>query len=225
MMLDVAAAALAGVSLGALSSAHCTLMCGPVALVSRAHGRTDGALAYFAGRFASYVAIGALVGGLGSALLTTRWASTVERILSLVLVASLLWAAFRAWSDRPSSPLVSLGRGPRPVGISRVLARLAEEPLLLGAATVFLPCATLFAAVGAAAATGSALGGAVLMSAFAVVTGVAVVGLGGVLARVLSGRSRRVAFTVMLVLGALLTLMRPTVAHGPSCPLHAGVTQ
>lgn len=225
MMLDVAAAALAGVSLGALSSAHCTLMCGPVAMVGRAHGRSDGARAYFAGRFASYVALGALVGGVGSALLSTRWASTVERILSLMLVASLLWAAWRAWRERPSPPLVALGRGPRRAGISRLLARLAEEPLLLGAATVFLPCATLFAAVGAAAATGSALGGAILMSAFSLVTGAAVVGLGSVLARVLAGRTRRVAFTVMLVLGAFLTLLRPTAAHGPSCPLHAGVAQ
>jgi sulfite exporter TauE/SafE len=227
MTLDAPAAVLTGLSLGTLSVAHCTLMCGPVALVGRAHGRNDRAVAYFVGRLATYTALGTLVGGLGGALLETTWSAVIDRVLSLVLAGSLLWAAWRAVAPRHGGQLVSLGRGPKRAGTARVLARLVEEPLLLGAATVLLPCAALFAAASAAAATGSALGGAVLMAGFCSVTGVAVVGVGGLLERLLAGRRRRLAFAVALVIGSVLTLLRPApiaASHPPSCPLHAGAT-
>lgn len=225
MTLDTPAAALAGLSLGALSAAHCTLMCGPVAMVGRAHGRADRAFAYFAGRLATYVALGTLAGAAGAALSTTLRSSAVERVLSVILASSLLYAAWRAVRSKTGVSLVQLGRGPKPARATRVLARLAEEPLLLGAATVLLPCAALFAAVSAAAATGAAASGAALMAGYCAVTGVAVVGFGGLLEKMLAGRVRRIAFASALVLGAVLTLLRPNasaVAHPASCPLHAG---
>lgn len=224
MTLDVSAAALAGLSLGALSAAHCTVMCGPVAMVGRAHGRSDAALAYFAGRFASYVALGALGGGLGAALLATPWASALERVFPWLLVGALLWAALQAFVPRAESKLVTLGRGPRRTGLARVLARLAEEPLLLGAATVFLPCSTSLLALSSAAAAGSALAGATMMSMFCVVTGLAIVGLGGLVERLLGGRARRLTIAAALVLGAGLTLLRPVTqasSRADTCPLHA----
>lgn len=226
MTLDVSAAALAGSSLGVLSAAHCTLMCGPVALVGRAHGRGARTLAYFSGRLATYTALGTLAGGAGSVLLATPWSAAIERVLQLVLASSLLWAAWRALGTRRGTPLVALGRAPKRVRIARVLAVLAEEPLLLGAATVLLPCAALFAAVSAAAATGTAAGGAALMAGFCAVTGAAVVGLGGLLARLLGGRTRRLAFAAALLVGAVLTFLRPAagaVSPPASCPLHGPV--
>jgi hypothetical protein len=63
------------------------------------------------------------------------------------------------------------------------------------------------------------------MAGFCLVTGLAVIGLGGVIARIFAGRSRRMVLAMMLVLGAVLILLRPTSSHGPSCPLHSGVAQ
>jgi uncharacterized protein len=225
MSMNWYAAALTGLTVGTLSSAHCALMCGPVVMIGRVHAREHAVSGYFVGRFASYVSLGALVGGVGNALLRTTGAAWVERALSLVFALSLLWTAWQQWAPRSAPAPVQLRRGPRRPGIARLLVHVAQEPLLLGAATALLPCSVLFAAVAAAASTGSALTGAVLMGCFALVSGAAVVGLGGVLASSLQRPWRRVAVVMALVVGAAVLLVRPfsgPSADGPSCPLHAG---
>lgn len=224
MSMNWYAAGLAGLTVGALSSAHCALMCGPVVMIGRVRAREHAVSGYFVGRLASYVSLGALVGGVGNALLRTTGAGWVERALSLMFALSLLWTAWQQWAPRAAVAPLQLRRGPRRPGIARLLVHVAQEPLLLGAATALLPCATLFAAVAAAASTGSALAGAVLMGCFALVSGAAVVGFGGVLASSLQQRWRRLAVVVALVTGAVVLLVRPlsTPASGePSCPLHA----
>ncbi len=210
LVMTPLAASVAGAALGVVSAGHCTLMCGPVAVLARARSLPS----YFAGRIAAYGALGALAGSFGHVLAMSPWARWVERGLAVLFALVLLWSARRS----SSAPLVSLGTKPRRSFVGAVLARVAEEPLLLGAATALLPCATLLAAVMAAAATGSALAGLLSMLAFSAVTGTVLIGAGGLLAR-LDKRVLMVAF----VLGSGVWLLRAaTPEPTASCPLHQG---
>ncbi|HEX6243704.1 MAG TPA: sulfite exporter TauE/SafE family protein, partial [Polyangiales bacterium] len=108
---------------------------------------------------------------------------------------------------------------------SALLVHVADDPLLLGAATALLPCGALYSAILGAAALGTAGHGSMFMASFALVTTPALLG-GAQLARLaqLGERGRR-ALGALLVAGALLTALRPlsTLSAEPtaSCPLHA----
>lgn len=203
-------ALLSGSSLAVASSAHCVVMCGPLALTARVRGGARSVLPYLGGRLVSYTVAGSIAGSIGNALLLTPWARWMEAGLSWLLAAALLFAGISALrSGRAVSPLVSIGKGPRASFLGRALARLADDPLLLGAATALLPCGALFSALAAAAALGSAREGALAMAAFATLSGLAMAGA----AQLGSLRARGPVFTraigAVLVVGALVMLARP----------------
>jgi sulfite exporter TauE/SafE len=224
---DIAIALLTGGGLGVVAAAHCVLMCGPLAVLAQSRGGASGSLRYVAGRLVTYTLLGGLAGSAGSALLSWSHTHWVDALLSWALAITLFLAALKLVQRAPRERLVSLGSRPRKSWIGRGLARIAHDPLLLGAATAVLPCGALFGAVAAAAALGNAQSGALALATFSLVTGVAVTGAGQ-LARIanLGARGRR-GLAVVLFAGAVLTALRPFPTLGaqdeaPSCPLHAG---
>jgi uncharacterized protein len=153
----------AALALGLVTSLHCALMCGPLALAAC----RGGALRYFGGRLLSYTAIGALFGALGEHALCLLPVRSVQ----LVALAALAAAAFvRAATRlrRPRPPLVTVGTRPPRRLAARVLALLPRGAFTLGLATGLLPCGMLLPAWALAMASGGPASGALSMAAFAV---------------------------------------------------------
>ena len=224
MMIPLAGGAALALAFGA----HCALMCGPVAMMS-AKSQRSGVFSYLIGRVVSYGVLGLLAGGLGQVLFASSWARWVEGLSAFVLAAMLVFCGVRQLSPRVEK-VVTLRRGPRTSWLGGVLARLADEPLLLGAATALLPCGALFSVVAAAAALGTPFAGALLMTTFAILTGGVLAGVRGLTAKLVgAGLSRRV-LAVLFFVGAGVTFTRAFSTFSspvPACHAHAqeGVSQ
>jgi len=181
---------LAGLAGGA---AHCSTMCAPFVLAQAAIGtgagggmlqRLAGAalVPYQAGRMLGYGLLGALA-GLTAGLFTLgtglRWG------LGLLLLAAALLMAAQAL-PRLAGWLPALPAPRLPAALERHLGGLLAAPgggrgVLLGLMLSALPCGLLYAALAAAAASGSALAGGLAMVAFVLgtipaLTGVALLG-------------------------------------------------
>lgn len=159
---------------------HCSTMCGPFVLAQAAATadanlgggmlrRLSGAalLPYHLGRGLGYGALGALAGGAGALLSQAsglRWLAAL-----LLLLASLLMLAQA--SARLSSLLPSLPAPRLPRALQARLHGLLTAPtgwrgVRLGLLLSALPCGLLYAALAAAAASGSALAGGLAMLTF-----------------------------------------------------------
>lgn len=189
-------------------------MCGPLAAVARGNSRR-GALPYALGRLCSYTLLGSLAGSVGRVLHSLRWA---EALLSWLFAAALLFAAVRLLGGRAPSGLIKLGRGPRSNRVGRALSRIADEPMLLGAASALLPCAALWAALMAAAAQASSAHGALTMATFAVLSGVALSSFAQLSRLSTLGVHGRRALAAIMVVGALITMWRPLPGLSGSAP-------
>lgn len=220
-------AAATGATLALASSAHCAVMCGPLALAARVRGGASASASYLGGRLVGYTAAGALAGAAGHALLASPLARHAELLLSALLVALLLAAAREhlrsATTERPV--LVQLGTAPTTSRMARLLVRVADEPLLLGVASALLPCGVLFLALAAAAKLATPWLGAVVLGSFATVSAAVLLTASMLGARVLRAVAARRLLGVVLVAAAGLTVYRalPLLSPGgaPTCPLHA----
>lgn len=178
------------------SLVHCVGMCGPFVLGQvmasveqpgdRSYGewhRLTGALLvpYHLGRFTTYTALGALAGGATAVFASLEMFGWLSAIL-LILAAGLLAAQALGMAVNAASPATNLlARLAGPLSASRTaLARYG-----LGVILGFLPCGLLYAALAAAAGTGSAVSGAVAMACFALgtVPALVAVGWGGLIMR------------------------------------------
>lgn len=168
---------LAGLA-GGLS--HCSIMCGPFVLAQAAATadaslgggvlrRLAGAalLPYHLGRGLGYGMLGALAGGAG-ALLTQgsglRWVAALLLLLAALLM--LTQASSRLATLLPRLPAPRLPRA-----LEAKLGGLLAAPsgwrgVRLGLLLSALPCGLLYAALAAAAGSGSALAGGLAMLAF-----------------------------------------------------------
>jgi len=171
--------------LGLATSLHCVGMCGPMIVTYAVKSARDDSwlssvvpnLAYQIARTLSYVLVGATLGAVGSAFDLTGirpWvlvlAGVFMIILGLGMTGKFPWAA--RLSPRPPKALIT--------ALSNLRRRaVAEEhagdstwatPVAFGLLTGLLPCAPLQGAQIAAAASGSAMAGAVGMFAFALGT-------------------------------------------------------
>ena len=149
-------------------SLHCVGMCGGLVLAasgdSRGFERGLRTLAYNGGRVVGYAALGAAVGLAGRELETLGLAVGLRAAAAWVSLA--LVAAFSlhlaGWLPLPSAE----------ARISRGLARVLGRPgrglpfALLGLFTALLPCGLLYMGLALALGTGTAWGGAVVMTAF-----------------------------------------------------------
>jgi sulfite exporter TauE/SafE len=178
------------------SLVHCVGMCGPFVLGQvmasveqpgdRSYGewqRLTGALLvpYQLGRFTTYTALGALAGGATAVFASLEMFSWLSAIL-LIAAAGLLAAQALGMAVNAASPATNLvARLAGPLSGSRTaLARYG-----LGVVLGFLPCGLLYAALAAAAGTGSVVSGGIAMACFALgtVPALVAVGWGGLIMR------------------------------------------
>jgi sulfite exporter TauE/SafE len=155
--LVLAGATSAGVA-GLTGSLHCALMCGPLACTSKA-----APAAWHVGRVLAYGLVGFLLGTLGRGV-SLALTESIAPVLPWVMALGLVATAFELGKRLPPIPgLTRLAKG---------LARAGDalppwgRTLALGAVTPLLPCGLLYGMFLAAVATGSPLGGAVVMLAF-----------------------------------------------------------
>ncbi|PWS37238.1 sulfite exporter TauE/SafE family protein [Falsiroseomonas bella] len=214
---------LAGLAGGAT---HCSGMCAPFVLAQagaradRSAGggmlaRLSGAalLPYHLGRMLGYALLGA-VAGAGAGLVTQL--SGMRWLLALLLLGAAVLMALQA-SERLPERFRPHGRLAIPAlpGLSARLGGLVA-PLLaaptglrgvgLGLALSALPCGMLYAALAGAAATGSALAGAIAMAAFVLGTVPALVGV-ALLGRLFlrrAGAGLQLAGAVLFALNAVV---------------------
>jgi uncharacterized protein len=212
------------VSAGLFGSLHCIGMCGGLIAVASdsvcgARQRLAVQLGYQAARLSSYVALGAAAGALGHALDLAGQAAGWGKAAAVVAGATMsLWGL--------SSMLQAVGVGFRlpqlrllPAFAVNFLARSRRRPplaraLLLGGASALLPCGFLYAFALAGAATGSALGGALVLAALWVGNLPALLGFGLLISSTLSRAKRHVALfsaVSVFVLGMLTLASRVNV--------------
>lgn len=191
------------ISAGLLGSAHCIGMCGGLIAVASdgASGFKQRAVVqagYQAARLSSYVALGAVAGGLGRALdLAGKAAGLGEAAAVLAGVTMSLWGLLAileatgalkrklpAFRLLPASALAWLGSARQRPPLLRAV--------LLGGASALLPCGFLYAFALAAAATGSPLGGALVMMSLWLGNLPALLGFGLLLAGALSRLRRHI---------------------------------
>jgi sulfite exporter TauE/SafE len=168
-------AVLTAMATGALGSAHCAAMCGPIAVAgcSRAEAvSARDAASYFLGRAAAYTTVGAVLGHLGRHALCILPMGTLEAVAIAAVAIAAAWRGLGLLRGKNSGEgLVTLKRKP---GRSPLLTLVAElwprRGLGLGLATGVMPCGLLVPAWALAAGTASATSGAAVMAAFSVAT-------------------------------------------------------
>lgn len=184
----MAALFLAGLAGGAT---HCAGMCGPFVIAQAAavadRAQAGGMLArlsgaalapYHLGRMLGYGALGAAAGGLaGVVAFGTGFRFVLAGLLAVAAVLMFAQASARIAALLPRMPAPRL-----PAGLERRLGALLAAPtglrgVALGLMLSALPCGLLYGALAVAAATGSALGGALAMVAFVAGTVPALVGV------------------------------------------------
>lgn len=190
------------VSAGVLGSAHCVGMCGGLIAVASdgtasTRERLQAQLGYQAARLLSYVTLGAIAGGLGRALDLAGQAAGLGQAAAVVAgVAMTLWglaAMLDAVGTRLRLPQLRL----MPAFVTQFLGRARQRSpraraLLLGGASALLPCGFLYAFALAGAATGSPLGGALVMAALWLGNLPALLGFGLLLSGALSRLKRHI---------------------------------
>lgn len=178
------------------SLVHCVGMCGPFVLgqvmadIERPAGRPYGEwhrltgallLPYHLGRFTTYTGLGALAGGATAVFASIEIFNWLSAAL-LVAAAGLLAAQALGMALNATSPATNLvARLAAPLSASQTSVARYGLGVVLG----FLPCGLLYAALAAAAGTGSVVAGAFAMSCFALgtVPALVAVGWGGLIMR------------------------------------------
>lgn len=168
--------------LGLLGTAHCVGMCGPLIFAFPGRtGRLGSQVWYHLGRVATYVAVGAILGGLGALLGQLTGVDTMSDVATLQIwlrffAAALLaalglirleWLREPRWFDRLNPERIP--------GFKRALAGASDSRdqasfFALGLLMGFLPCGLSYGAFAQALGSNSALDGALLVLAFAVGT-------------------------------------------------------
>jgi len=171
-------------------------------------------IAYNMGRMASYMAAGALFGGLGAgagALLPPSWAHGLAIGISIAFVIALglylgdWWRGLAAFERLGSK----LWRHLEPLGRCLLPVTRRRRALAIGLLWGWLPCGLVYAALALALASGGVLQGALTMLAFGLGTLPALISLGFAgrwLAALRHAGARRAAGASLCVLGVVALL-------------------
>ncbi len=204
---------------GFLGSMHCVGMCGAIVVACSTGGNDGGRLlsslshvAYNSGRVASYAAIGGAAGFLGRVVGSLQavgpWLSMVLGAL-MILSGLFLLDFFRGWSLRQGGKETLLRRLHLRVIRDLLALRTMESRLYIGLLTPLLPCGLLASMFLMAAASGSALHGALTMLLFGAGT-VPALFVTGLATSYISTRLRRYAGTLaaatVILMGAAILL-------------------
>lgn len=204
--------------LGILGTGHCIGMCGPLVVAFPARAGGFGShLFYHLGRILTYVAIGAVMGGIGTGLSRIAAATGGDYpawVAGIQMGAALLAALFLLIFGLARLGIVGEPRwmtlaSPEKIPGYRKLVRSAFfkkrqlEMLLLGMMMGFLPCGLSFAAFTRSLPSGGPFAGAALVLAFALgtVPGLLLLGTGA------SGLVRRYRTHSDILAGLLMMYM------------------
>jgi sulfite exporter TauE/SafE len=121
------------------------------------------------GRITAYVLAGATVGAMGFVLVGWLNHAVAYRLLQWAGAVALMWIGLSTAGLLPA--LAGLDRGLAPIStrvarLATTLDRRSSAPFLMGLAWGAMPCAMVYGALFAAAMTGSAAGGALVMLGF-----------------------------------------------------------
>ena len=184
---------LPSLTLGLVTSLHCVSMCGPMVVTYALKGTEDGTiaqrlvpnLAYQGAKIVSYMLVGLLLGAVGSAFnlddvrpYVMVLAGAFMVVLALGMTGRVPWAA--RFTPRPPKLLLRAFTAVRRKAVTdaeRDRSTLAT-PVTFGLLTGLMPCAPLMAAQLNAAASGSAVNGAIAMFAFGLGTAPLMLGFG-----------------------------------------------
>ena len=236
--ITFAAAFLAGLT----GSVHCAAMCGPLlGLVcgSGADGpassrRLVNALAYNAGRIATYALAGAATGALGAAGLALRGGPSAQHAMLIAMSASLLvLAAYVAGWTALARGIESAGgmiwRRIEPCSRALLPAATPARAFALGLAWGWLPCGMVYVALIAAVSTADALHGALVMAAFGLGTLPSMLAVplwGRRLVQAAKTRFARTAIASVIAVAGIAGLVRALQpAHVDWCISVPGLTQ
>lgn len=219
-------ALIAGAGAGLASAPHCAAMCGPLAACASARRPLAGGLAYQGARLTAYAVAGALAGWGSRFAQELLLGRTAGAVFSWSVAIALAILAHRLWRG-PSERLVRIGNEKRRPSIGdRLLARMPKHPALLGAMTALLPCGALYAALALAAGGGGPLEGMLTMVSFGLVSGLGLVLVGALAARLRGWIAKpfvaRSLATACLV-AAIVFALRPIgdLTNGPAEACHA----
>ena len=215
--------------LGVAGIPHCAAMCGAGCAAVLCPGGGSGAaratpLAFHLARIAGYAAAGAAAAASVGLLASLGQLSPALRPLwTLLHVAALTLGLWLLWQGRQPAWLAGLGRSraPQPEGWQALRGPLRGAGA--GALWVAWPCGLLQSALVVAALASTAVGGALVMAGFAVVTAVGI-GAGPWLWRHLGGRAAGAQAAAWAVRSAGLMLVAASgwaLGHGLWQPLLA----
>lgn len=181
-----------GILLGLASSLHCVGMCGGISLMlgqparqgSDAVAATQDQLALHAGRMLGYTALGAAAGGFGGAVLGGFDVMSGHALLRWMAALSLGWIGLSLTGFAPAPS--ALGRRLMPSMSPASLLLGAPRPLgrfTAGVVWGLMPCGMLYGALLYALFAGSAVGGGLVMTGFALGTMPALLATGSAYAR------------------------------------------
>jgi sulfite exporter TauE/SafE len=221
--------------LGLVTSVHCVAMCGPLVLTYavRCDDESLGIgrrmlphLAYQSAKVLSYVAIGAILGAIGSVLNLgpiRGWVAVGAGVFMVLLGLAMtgLFPSLKRLQLRPPKALQkALVRTRRQAQgeVSRQGHVSVATPITFGLLTGLMPCAPLQGAQLTAAATGSALTGATTMLAFGLGTVPLMLGFGtvsGYLGAKVKRRMYAIGAIVIIVMGLIVLDRGATLVGSP----------
>ena len=224
-MTGIVAALTTALLAGLLGSAHCLGMCGGISGLFALHSSARGlrrqlpmALAYNAGRLASYTLLGSAAAVLGGRVagLTPAAAGPVRLVAGAVIILIGLQIAFDL---RVLGILERMG-GVVWSRISPLAGRLLPvnslpRALGLGLLWGLLPCGLVYSVLLVAASSARAMDGALVMLAFGIGTTPAMLltGLGAArLSQLMQDRRTRLGAGLLIILLGILTLAMPITA-------------
>ena len=226
---------LAALVAGIVGSGHCMLMCGGIAGALGYGGAACAGqtlrfpLLYNLGRITSYTAAGAAVGGAGGGLLGLLGAPWLRAFFAALAAGVIVVAGVRlALGARGFGRLDRLGAAawrriaPATRGLFPVTT--PERAFAVGLAWGWLPCGMAYAMLTAAALSGGALSGALVMAMFGLGTLPAMIALGTGAAGLLGPRTRRAGGVVLVLLGlgSLAVAAWPGEGAGHAAHTHPG---
>ena len=212
---------------------HCAAMCGPLtaAVFAARGGRRSGwlgrALAYNAGRIASYVAAGATTGALGAGGLALRATPlTQQALLAAMSLALMLMAAHLAGVPVLSRAIEAGGsalwRRVEPWSRRFLPADTAGRAFGLGLIWGWLPCGMVYVALIAALTTADPVHGALVMAAFGLGTLPNLLALSAWFSHVARRAQGRLARTLVAAVLALAGMAGIAAAAHPAAVSAAG---
>lgn len=226
---------LPSLTLGLVTSLHCVSMCGPMVVTYALKGTEDGTpvqrvvpnLAYQAAKIVSYMLVGLVLGAVGSAFRLDAVRPDVMVVAGLFMIVLALgmtgrfpWAA--RLTPRPPKFLVRALSGVRRKAVTDAEADRSSlaTPVTFGLLTGLMPCAPLMAAQLNAAASGSALRGAIAMLAFGLGTAPLMLGFGTASSFI----PRRLKERVMVALAIVVLLFGVTYLNRGATLLGSPIT-